>query len=111
MPIAIHDLSPGDRVVLNCPKARVMQKREAQFEGVFRSFTEAAPASTHSVTISEPSPSYVARGVSGWARFLMGRVGRADIIGVFAVEPDGGLREDEGRRVFVERRLERPAFG
>jgi hypothetical protein len=24
---------------------------------------------------------------------------------VFVVEPDGGLREEEGRRVFIERRV------
>jgi len=41
MPLKVTDLKPGDRVLLNCPKSRVTAKREAVFEGIFASLSEA----------------------------------------------------------------------
>lgn len=35
MPVNVRDLQPGDRVVLNCPKARYKARREAEFSGIY----------------------------------------------------------------------------
>lgn len=128
MSIDVRELQPGDRVVLNCPKARNNSKQEAQFEGIFP--TAAAAMEEGSVTkwrlIQRGTEAFMA--VAGqWARFLLATApagsdrifetpgGQAlpmpatalprQLYAVFIVEVDGGLREEGGMRIFIERRL------
>jgi|SRR5579863_151170 len=104
MPLTITDLKPGDRVVLNCPKARTAQHKEAQFEGVFRSFQEMIKVGTADLTvISEPTVEYL-QSERLWARFRMFTGASWELLAGFAVNPDGSLRDDEGRRITIERR-------
>ncbi len=128
MPIAITDLTPGDRVVLNCPKARGGQThREAQFEGIFTSIDEAMRKTEIGMLLMGPSTAEFLSTGQAWARFLLQTVsgptrvleypgggavrGLPDFAGstvltaAFRIEPDGSLREEEGRRIFIERRL------
>jgi hypothetical protein len=105
MPLSVNDLQPGDRVVLNCPKARIMRKREAQFEGIFRSSVEASErGNRRALLISKPTIEFLASG-GAWARFLMESKGLWDVVAAFVIEPDGSMREEEGRRIFIERRM------
>lgn len=128
MSIDVRELQPGERVVLNCPKARNYSKKEAQFEGLF----DTAEAAMEDGSIIKDQ--LIQRGTDAfmatpgqWARFLLQSVpagadtilrtpdGQAlplsrtglprQLYGVFIVEADGGLREEEGRRIFIERRL------
>jgi hypothetical protein len=127
MPIDVRQLQPGERVVLNCPKARFEQKREALFEGIFRSIKEAAARSVAEGRIDLLGGSTAAAFLNGgqpWARFLFQRVaggglrmrqpdgtrvtlpeGITELVGAFAVEADGTLRDETGRRIFIERRV------
>jgi hypothetical protein len=126
MPIPVTDLKPGDRVILNCPKARRQVKREAQFSGMFESF-EAASAIDAVMIVREAAMRFISSGGPAWARFLLQTVsggnrileypgggviqglpevnGETLLLAVFAVEPDGSMREEFGRRIFIERRL------
>jgi hypothetical protein len=127
MPIRVTDLKPGDRVVLNCPKARRNSKREAQFEGIFESMDDAmnhGGKAPDVLLMEHATEAFLAQKV--WARFLLQTVsesgqvlrypggdamnlpkfaGITELSAAFLVEPDGSLREEEGRRVFIERRV------
>lgn len=131
MSIDVRDLRPGERVVLNCPKAKGAQKREAQFEGIFERYADAMNdpwSSERSLLIQRHTVAF-SRTQGPWSRFLLQTSergsdvvmrtpggdalhppGSADaetrLMAVFAVEPDGGLREEEGRRIFIERRVQ-----
>lgn len=126
MPLSVMDMQPGDRVVLNCPSSRVMPKREAQFEGIFKSIEDAIQrGETTALVMGESTAAFLSSG-KAWARFLFQRVngpevnirhangsktelptynGATDLIGAFTVEPDGALRDEEGRRITIERRI------
>jgi len=129
MPLKVTDLKPGDRVLLNCPKSRVTAKREAVFEGIFASLSEAQErtGTVHIDLVDDTAFAFLSHGKT-WARFLFQRVGpgecvnlrradgsitalglapgcSTDLVGAFLVEPDGSLREEEGRRIFIERRI------
>jgi hypothetical protein len=104
MPLNVQDLKSGDRVMLNCPTGRI-PKREAIFEGIFKSLEEAAQPDKYHQVITMCVPSEELLRTGAFARFLLGRGVDWELVAAFRVEPDGGLREDEGRRVFIERRL------
>ena len=111
MSISVLDLRPGDRVVLNCPKARIKPKREAEFEGLYNSIEELRASMVGHVLYDLPGTASFIAGEKAcrWARFLL----QTEVVdGVprqlrngFVVDADGGLREEEGRRVFIERRV------
>ena len=136
MSISVLDLKPGDRVILNCPKARMQTHREAQFEGIFLTMKDAIADRTKTgvVNILEqraPETEAFHANAEGrrFARFLLqstsdpnavlrtagGDVLRlppdhvpgalVELVCAFHVEADGCLREGEGRRIFVERRV------
>jgi hypothetical protein len=129
MSIDVRDLQPGDRVVLNCPKALRNQKREAQFEGLFPSALEAmAAGSPFSAQLIQRHTEAFTAAAGTWARFLLQTApAGSDVLfttpggdalqmpptggftrqlyAAFIVEPDGALREEEGRRIFIERRV------
>ena len=132
MPLRITDLAPGDRVILNCPKSRVAQKREAQFEGIYHSLQDAMTGYDILLAGTSTAEFLESGGTLGWAAFLfqvsaepLVRVrnpdgsptyipnpsGSMELRGAFVVEPDGSLREEEGRRIFIERRLGRVGVG
>jgi hypothetical protein len=124
MPVPVTDLKPGDRVLLNCPKARGQAKREAQFKGIYKSITD---------TLSEYDATAILRGPGTDALFESGQAvagfilqtgdpatflypsgealhaphagGTSDLTLVLRIEPDGSLREETGMRVFIERRM------
>ncbi len=63
MPLSVLDLQPGDRVILNCPKARLATKREAIFEGIYSSAQTAGTVDdATAVLISAPSEEFLASG-------------------------------------------------
>jgi hypothetical protein len=103
MPIKLTDLKPGDRVMLNCPKARTQPRREAIFEGIFESVAAAA-ADSEIMAVGENTAAFLASG-NGWARSLLQTEGHFRLAIGFRIEPDGSLREEDGRRIFIERRL------
>jgi hypothetical protein len=128
MPLKVTELQPGDRVVLNCPKARGNQKREAQFKGIYHSIDDAMKADNCDVLAMGPmTEKFLSSGGRRWAAFLLqtttgpGQLmtypggdpvaglppfpGATRLTAAFVVEPDGGMREEQGRRVFIERRL------
>lgn len=117
--ISVFELRPGDRVILNCPKARRITKRQAEFVGLFEG--EMALAAGNDLVVGRFRP-----GNHIWAKFLMqtatgGQIveypGGGAVAGVppfagvtalfagFVVEQDGGMREEDGRRVFIEQRF------
>jgi hypothetical protein len=103
MPLHINDLQLGDRVVLNCGASRVMAKREAQFEGIFQTIGEAMSRdSRDGILLPGASAEFLAGGA--FARFLF-QAGPTDLVGAFRIEPDGALREEEGRRITIEMRV------
>ena len=128
MPVSVTDLKPGDRVVLNCPKARGQAKREAVFQGIFRSVAEAMASepSIDAMIMMPQTEAFLSQGTA-WARFLLQTIsgpmqileypgggaikgmpshdGPTALMAAFLIEPDGGLREEEGRRIFIERRV------
>ena len=106
MALHVNDLRPGDRVVLNCSASRVMAKREAQFEGIFQTIEEAMARGTYdAVLLPGATAEFLSRGA--FARFLLQRnaIGPMDLVGAFRIEPDGALREEEGRRITIEMRM------
>jgi hypothetical protein len=132
--IPVTDLQPGDRVILNCPTARAgATKREAQFECIFRSVGEAMDKNGIDALLVGPSTLEFLSAGPAWAKFLLqtstgpaqileypggGPVaglppfsGETALSAAFLIEPDGGLREEEGRRIFIERRLGRNTQG
>lgn len=134
MAISVVDLKPGDRVVLNCPKARGPQtKRVAEFGGIYASLEEAMLAHDYSALLTlEHTAAFIAAGgkfakfllqtASGQSRILEYPGGGpvrgfpevpagTGLILALRIEPDGGLREEEGRRIFIEQRLGRAAQG
>lgn len=115
MPVSIDSLAPGDRVVLNCPAARVDKKRPAEFEGVFAHAEDCGRRPGRGLTIvDDTTREYVRKAEKRgerFARFLMETRGEVEICAVFVVEPDGALRDDEDRRIWIERRLGRVMQG
>jgi hypothetical protein len=127
MPLKVTDLKPGDRVLLNCPKSRLMTKREAVFEGLYHSLQDAmADGPPGVLMIGKATEEFLRSGAQGWAGFLFqvtrepvlhirhpdgtfdefpNLTGEMSLRGAFVVEPDGSLREEEGRRIFIERRV------
>ena len=105
MPISIHQLQPGDRVILNCPKARLMPKREAVFEGIFHSLADAVSRETvDAVAIHTDAARFLDAGIP-WARFLVRRDPASEIVVGLQIDADGNLREQQGMQVYIERRL------
>jgi hypothetical protein len=117
--------------MLNCPKSRMQAKREAEFRGCFGSLAE---ASDDALIITDAKTSGFPTEGKLWAAFLLqtapaydGKVrirhadGTADEIptlscevelrAAFVVDADGSMHDDEGRRLYVERRLARPGVG
>jgi hypothetical protein len=107
MPLRITDLQPGDRVVLNCPKSRVSVKREAVFEGIFESLDQTISKERTGGRAAYLAGSATAEflGSRPWARFLMQSRSGVDLIGAFAIQDDGTLKDEEGRSIFIERRV------
>lgn len=110
MPLKIQDLQPGDRVILNCPKAKTATQREAEFEGIFASVEDAVRRGDRALLMGTTTADFLNAG-NPWARFLMGVRGGLDVVGTFVVEDDGCLRDEEGHRIFIERRLGRVGVG
>jgi hypothetical protein len=129
MPVRIEDLRPGDRVILNCPKARRLPRREVEFCGVITP-DEAIERINRSVVrdFDDAAMDRQAR----YAEFLFGfagpdqavafvqRDGRRHLIPpgrptrhccALRIADDGTLKDDEGRTVFIERRVPRAAHG
>lgn len=109
MPLNITDLKVGDRVILNCPKA-TKPRREAQFEGIYHSIGDAI-SSLDALVLPGATAEFLASGALGWAGFLLQTKGGVSLHAGFRIEPDGGLREEEGRRIFIERRVGRVGVG
>jgi hypothetical protein len=109
MPLNIADLKVGDRVILNCPKS-ARPKRAAQFEGIYYSIQEAM-GNFDAVLLPGGTAEFLSNAQLGWAAFLMQTQGGFSLRGAFRVEADGGLREEEGRRIFIERRIGRVGVG
>jgi hypothetical protein len=107
MPFKITDLTPGDRVILNCPKSRVATHRQAQFEGIFQSLEDAMRREAAEGRLAYLAGSATAEFLNSrpWARFLMQSRSSVELIGAFAVQPDGTLKDEEGRSIFIERRV------
>jgi hypothetical protein len=135
MPVLVTDLTPGDRVMLNCPKARGNQtKRVAQFDGIFGSLDEAMTASggVCALLTQRDTEAFIAAG-GRFAKFLLQTAAEStpileypgggairglpelpagtQLIAAFVIEPDGSLRDEEGRRIYIEQRLGRAAQG
>jgi hypothetical protein len=105
MPIPVTDLQPGDRVVLNCPKSRVTAKRQAQFEGIYSSLADAMNGAT--ILIAGTGTADFLEQSGRFAGFLFGRMDNRDLRMALAIDPDGSLRDEEGRKIYVEQRLGR----
>ena len=108
MSLRVDELAPGDRVILNCPSSALMRKREAQFEGVYATLAEAIDDAEHLAHFMKASTRAFLEG-QRIARFLFRRGAEGgiafDIMGVFAVDNDGGLRDQTGKRLFIERKM------
>ncbi len=106
MSLRIDDLAPGDRVILNCPSSRIMKKREAIFEGVFEDMAD--QVGDRSAALMSPATYKFLEG-KRWARFMFSHSEEGplnfDIMGAFAVDRDGGLRDQNGVRLFIERKM------
>jgi hypothetical protein len=127
MPVNVRDLKPGDRVMLNCPKARYKARREAEFQKIY------TPAELREKTRGDrgllvvgnldPHSEYavflltVAVGegyalVDGNSRLHIPNPPGAVLRHSCAMRiTDGTLKDDEGRTVFIEQRLGRASFG
>lgn len=109
MPLLVADLKLNDRVLLNCPKSQIATHRQAVFQGVFESLPEAMAESLRrgSIGIEYLPCSATPEFLNGrhWARFLMGTLGNTELIGAFAIQPDGTLKDETGRSIFIERRV------
>ena len=126
MPLRVTDLQPGDRVIINCPKARRLARREVEFRGILTAAEIQEWASGGGGAVYgkiEPDARY--------AEFLLRTVDTAtphDLLDEHGQRhrlPDyrivrhsclmrivgDGLKDDENRTVFIERRLARPAMG
>jgi hypothetical protein len=112
MSLKVTELKRGDRVVLNCPKGRI-PKRKADFLGIFRSLEEAINATPGLIlAVDATVADFLEKGERGWAGFLLGvSPCGTELRGAFIVEPDGSMREQEGRSVFIEQRLGRVSHG
>lgn len=107
MSLRVDDLAPGDRVILNCPSSRIMRKRDAIFEGVFENMSD--QVGDRSAALMSPATYKFLEG-KRWARFMFSRHCNEgpldfDVMGAFAVDADGGLRDQTGVRLFIERRM------
>ena len=100
--ISVRDLKPGDRVILNCPKSRATQRHMARFEGIFDA-PDAMASERYLLLMSAGTLAFISAGP--WAAFFLRRGGVEDTFFAFRVEEDGALREEEGKRVVVERRV------
>jgi hypothetical protein len=100
----VTDLKPGDRVMLNCPKA-AKTHRQAIFQGIYRSVEEAMSAGNESALLVGAETEKFLREGGSWARFLLQTLDGVSLGAAFVVETDGSLREEMGRRIFIERRL------
>jgi hypothetical protein len=114
-PLTIDQLSEGDRVLLNCPKSPV-GKREALF---LRITTWGEERPRHQIDVSPVPGNYapsqklaVFQLQVGHGRVVTARAGvQVDgdslkiLTGGFAIQQDGTLKDDEGRAVFIERRV------
>jgi hypothetical protein len=109
MPIKVTELQAGDRVVLNCPKSRVTVKRNAEFEACYRTVDEMVEK--HDATLITKATVEFLKSGGLWASFLFSSNDAIDLRCGFRVEPDGTMRDDEGRLVYVERRLGRVQAG
>ncbi len=132
MPLKVTDLKPGDRVMLNCPKSRLMAQREAEFEGIYPSIADAMNNTGLGVIVMGSGTQAFLNEGKLWAAFLF-QTSRDPVVrlrhsdgsfneipnpvkylvlrGAFQVEPDGTLREEEGRRIYIAYRLPRPTQG
>jgi hypothetical protein len=110
MSLRIDELAPGDRVILNCPSSRIMKKRDAVFEGVFNTLEAAMDAGEQPLHVAHRRTFEFLKG-ERVARFLFRRGDTTeggiafDIMGAFAVDRDGGLHDENGVRLFIERKM------
>jgi hypothetical protein len=106
MSLRVEDLAPGDRVVLNCPSSRLMRKRDAIFEGVFDDMSNRVGDRSAALM---GAATYQFLDGKRWARFMFSRFNEGkldfDVLGAFVVEPAGGLRDENGVRIFIERKM------
>jgi hypothetical protein len=76
----VTELREGDHIVMYCPKARTSKRKTAIFNGIengFAVFTQIA--------------------IKGEGGFIMGSL--------FRVTPNGNMEDDEGRTIYIERRI------
>jgi hypothetical protein len=134
VPVKLADLRPGDRVILNCPKSKVATHRQAEFIGVFKTLGEALDKEPGTALLVDVGTlEFIKSGKGGlWAGFVfqtssdptvrirrgdgtydefLNPTGRMEMRGAYVVEADGSLREEEGRRIFIERRVGRVERG
>lgn len=112
MSLLIEQLAPGDRVILNCPKCNLTH-REAEFLGLYASFKAVTQAFEYLAMETNYTRTFIneSRDCS-FAVFQTGALGPScTLIMAMRVDPDGRMTEEEGRRVIIERRAQRPAMG
>jgi hypothetical protein len=125
MPLHVNDLQPGDRVVLNCAAGRGRTKCEALFDGIFENYAAAAKIAvsvlagprTEAFSVENGAVArFVLQTTSGPTRVfeypgggemppLPDFDGESCLIAIFRIEPDGALREEQGRRITIEMRV------
>jgi hypothetical protein len=89
-----------------------MVKRVAEFEGCYGSVDDVmAKHGEVAVIVGSGTIEFLKSGDGLWAGFLFGSSEWGDFRAAFKVEPDGSLRDEEGRRIYVERRLGRVQTG
>lgn len=121
-------------MILNCPKSKVATHRQAEFIGVFKKLEEALDKEPGTALLVDVGTlEFIKSGKDGpWAGFIFqtssdpvvrirnpngsysefpNPAGKFDLRGAFVVEADGSLREEDGRRVFIERRVGRAQRG
>jgi hypothetical protein len=123
MPLHVNDLQPGDRVVLNCAAGRGRTKREARFQGIFSNYKDALQgkpvlmrtADEEFLACAEPIATFLLQRADrcqlleypggGPLQGIPEFDGERELLGFFRVEPDGALREQQGRRITIEMRV------
>ena len=127
MPVNVRDLKPGDRVMLNCPKARYKARREAEFQKIYtpaelRELTDGDGGllvighldfnSEYAVFLLTVAVGEGYALVDGNSRMAIPNPPGTVLRHMCAMRiTDGTLKDDEGRTVFIEQRLGRPSFG
>lgn len=103
--IDVNQLNPGDRVVINSPRQGVAKRAMVEFDGIFATAYEAiAHVMAHSALVGVDTTGDL-NGPFANFRFNTG------LCAAFRVEPDGSMRDDMGRAVYVEECLGRARMG